>query len=58
MIDGTVTEKWAWTYHPAWYRAVAGRDSRQAYERERRRQVERVRAIENWEREQDTRESL
>jgi formate dehydrogenase subunit gamma len=58
MIDGTVTEKWAWTHHPAWYRAVTGRDPQHAYERERRRQAERVRAMENWEREQDTRESL
>ena len=21
MIDGTVTESWAWTHHPAWYRS-------------------------------------
>ncbi|HXD34938.1 MAG TPA: formate dehydrogenase subunit gamma [Pyrinomonadaceae bacterium] len=58
VIDGTVTEKWAWTHHPAWYRAVTGRDPRQAYERERRRQVERERVIESWEREQDEREKL
>ncbi|HEY8188200.1 MAG TPA: formate dehydrogenase subunit gamma [Pyrinomonadaceae bacterium] len=45
MTDGTVTEKWAWTHHPAWYRAVTGRDPRDAYERERRRQAERQRAI-------------
>jgi formate dehydrogenase subunit gamma len=56
MIDGTVTEKWAWTHHPAWYRAVTGRDARDAYERERRRQAERARAMEDWEREQDARE--
>jgi len=58
MTNGTVTEKWAWTHHPAWYRAVTGRDPRAAYERERRRQAERERAIENLEREQDARERL
>lgn len=56
MINGTVTDSWAWTHHPAWYRAVTGRDPREAYEREKRRQAERERAIENWEREQDTRD--
>ena len=55
MIGGTVTEKWAWTHHPAWYRAVTGRDPREAYEREKRRQVDRERAIEEWERERDAR---
>lgn len=58
MIDGTVKEKWAWTHHPAWYRAVTGRDPRESYEREKRRQAERERAIEKWEREEDTREKL
>ena len=58
MTNGTVTEKWAWTHHPAWFRAVTGRDPQQAYEREKRRQVERSRAMEAWEREQDTRENL
>ena len=43
MTRGTVTEAWAWTHHPAWYRAVTGRDPREDYERERRR-VERPRA--------------
>jgi len=56
MSNGTVTEKWAWTHHPAWYRAMTGRDPREAYEREQRRQAERERAIDNWEIEQDTRE--
>jgi len=55
MIDGTVTEKWAWTHHPAWYRAVTGRDPRDAHERERRRQRERQRVLEEGER--DMRES-
>lgn len=41
MIDGTVTERWAWTHHPAWYRALTGRDPRDAYERERQREEER-----------------
>jgi len=41
MIDGTVTESWAWTHHPAWYRALTGRDSREAIEREQRRQEDR-----------------
>jgi formate dehydrogenase subunit gamma len=40
MVDGTVLEKWAWTHHPAWYRAVTGRDPREAYESEQRRQRE------------------
>lgn len=58
MSNGTVTEKWAWTHHPAWYRAVTGRDPREAYERDRRRQAERERAIEHLEREQDARTPL
>jgi formate dehydrogenase subunit gamma len=32
MIRGAVSEAWAWTFHPAWYRQVTGRDPRQAYE--------------------------
>ena len=43
MVDGTVTESWAWTHHPAWYRAVTGRDPRDAYETEKRRLEERTR---------------
>lgn len=58
MIAGTVTESWAWTHHPAWYRAVTGRDPREAYEREKRRQAERERAVDSWEREQDARERV
>ena len=38
MIDGTVTEPWAWTHHPAWYRDVTGRDPREAYDDEKRRE--------------------
>jgi|ERR1043166_754523 formate dehydrogenase subunit gamma len=56
MTDGTVTEEWAWTHHPAWYRDVTGRDPREDYERARRRQQDRTRAVEEWEREQDARE--
>ena len=41
MVNGTVTQKWAWTHHPAWYRAVTGRDPHESYERERRRQADR-----------------
>jgi formate dehydrogenase subunit gamma len=26
MIDGTVTDRWAWTHHPGWYRSLTGRD--------------------------------
>jgi formate dehydrogenase subunit gamma len=56
MTDGTVTEEWAWTHHPAWYRDVTGRDPREDYEHARRRQGARARAPETWEREQDARE--
>jgi formate dehydrogenase subunit gamma len=41
MIDGTVSDRWAWTHHPAWYRDVTGRDPRESYEREKRRLEER-----------------
>ena len=58
MTNGTVTQKWAWTHHPAWYRAVTGRDPHESYEREKRRQAERERAIEEWEREQDRRDQV
>jgi formate dehydrogenase subunit gamma len=37
MIRGAVSEAWAWTFHPAWYKEVTGRDARQACEEERRR---------------------
>jgi formate dehydrogenase subunit gamma len=32
MTRGTVTTRWAWTHHPAWYRRVTGRDPRADYE--------------------------
>jgi formate dehydrogenase subunit gamma len=56
MTDGTVTEEWAWTHHPAWYKDVTGRDPREDYERALRRQQERARAADAWEHEQDARE--
>jgi formate dehydrogenase subunit gamma len=30
MARGTVSEAWAWTHHPAWFKAVTGRDPQQA----------------------------
>lgn len=53
MTSGTVSEEWAWTHHPAWYKEVTGRDPRDDYERARRRQQERQRVLQAWEREQD-----
>jgi formate dehydrogenase subunit gamma len=41
MTDGTVSEQWAWTHHPAWYAEVTGRDPREDYENARSRQAER-----------------
>jgi formate dehydrogenase subunit gamma len=41
MIDGTVTRSWAWSHHPAWYRAVTNRDPREDYERAKQEQEER-----------------
>ncbi len=32
MIRGSVSESWAWTFHPAWFKEATGRDPRQAYE--------------------------
>jgi formate dehydrogenase subunit gamma len=58
MTNGTVTDRWAWTHHPAWYQAVTGRDARESYEREKRRQAERERALEDSERERNTREQI
>ena len=58
MINGTVSERWAWTHHPAWYQAVTGRDARESYEREKRRQSDRERATQEWEREQDARDRV
>jgi formate dehydrogenase subunit gamma len=41
MTRGTVEKRWAWTHHPAWYRAATGRDPRADYDRARQRQTER-----------------
>jgi len=30
MTRGTVSEAWAWTHHPAWYKEVTGRDPAEA----------------------------
>jgi len=51
MTDGTVTEEWAWTHHPAWYAEATGRNPRADFEQARHNQAERQRAIEAWERE-------
>jgi len=58
MTNGTVTEKWAWTHHPAWYRAITGRNARESYERERRRMTDRERAIQEWERDHDAHDQV
>src|ERR1041384_4459243 len=58
MTNGTVTDRWAWTHHPAWYQAVTGLDARESYEREKRRQADRERALEDSERERNTREQI
>src|SRR5688572_19382760 len=40
MTNGTVTDDWARTHHPAWYEEVTGRDARSDYEDARRREAE------------------
>jgi len=37
MTRGAVSEAWAWTFHPAWFKQVTGRDPRQSYEEARNR---------------------
>ena len=37
MTRGAVSEAWAWTFHPAWYKEVTGRDPVEACEEARRR---------------------
>jgi formate dehydrogenase subunit gamma len=37
MIRGAVSEAWAWTFHPAWYKEVTGRDPRETHDEARRR---------------------
>jgi formate dehydrogenase subunit gamma len=33
MTRGTVEKRWAWTHHPAWYRAITGSDPGADYDR-------------------------
>jgi formate dehydrogenase subunit gamma len=40
MTRGTVPESWGWTHHPAWYKAVTGRDPQQALREAERRLAE------------------
>jgi formate dehydrogenase subunit gamma len=44
MTRGTVSKRWAWTHHPAWYRRATGRDPRADYEQARAREADRSRA--------------
>jgi len=37
MTRGAVSEAWAWTFHPAWYKEVTGRDAREACEAARKK---------------------
>jgi formate dehydrogenase subunit gamma len=39
MVDGTVTEEWARTHHPAWYKRVTGGDANRVDERAERGQL-------------------
>ena len=43
MTRGTVSEAWAWTHHPAWYKAVTGRDPQEAL-KQAEREMERGRS--------------
>ena len=45
MTRGTVEKRWAWTHHPAWYRAVTGRDPRADYERAVQRQTDTLKRV-------------
>jgi formate dehydrogenase subunit gamma len=37
MTRGTVKRNWAWTHHPAWYRAATGRNPTEAYEADQKK---------------------
>lgn len=37
MTRGAVSEAWAWTFHPSWYKEVTGRDPQQAHDEALRR---------------------
>jgi formate dehydrogenase subunit gamma len=56
MTNGTVTKKWAWTHHPAWYQDVTGRDPEADYKAAVERQSRRNEAIEKQEKIDETRE--
>jgi formate dehydrogenase subunit gamma len=56
MVDGIVSEEWAWTHHPSWYAKVTGRDPCEAYERARDRQAERRQVMEVLECDQEARD--
>lgn len=43
MTRGTVSKRWAWTHHPAWYGQATGRNPREDYERARLADAERRR---------------
>jgi formate dehydrogenase subunit gamma len=43
MTRGTVEKRWAWTHHPAWYRAASGRDPRADHEAALRRSRAQIR---------------
>jgi formate dehydrogenase subunit gamma len=40
MTRGTVSEEWGWTHHPAWYKAVTGRDPQEALRQAERKLAE------------------
>lgn len=37
MTRGTVSEAWAWTHHPGWFKQITGRDAKKAVEEARLR---------------------
>src|SRR5260370_2593997 len=39
MTTRTVKKEWAWTHHPAWYKAATARNPREDFEQARRRQA-------------------
>jgi formate dehydrogenase subunit gamma len=43
MTRGTVSNRWAWTHHPAWYRRMTGRDPRADYQAALERETARAR---------------
>lgn len=45
MTRGTVTERWAWTHHPKWYKEVTGKEAQAAYDEAVKRERERERIL-------------